>query len=55
MNIREIIVEELNNQEFMNLVDLIKTKDVDNISLALQIAKANKADKQFEDYFKILF
>lgn len=51
--LKRIIKEELDNQEFMNLVDMIKSSDLDQTSLALQIATANKADKQFEDYFKI--
>lgn len=53
MNIKQIIREELDNQEFMNLVDMIESKQLDSIALALQITKANKAEKQFEDYFKI--
>lgn len=53
MNLKQIIKEELEAESFQNLVDMIKSDDLDQTSLALQIAKANKTHKQFEETFNI--
>lgn len=53
MDLRRIICEELESQEFQGIIDMIDSKQLDSIALALLVAKGTKLDKQFEEHFGI--